>query len=155
MPAGLKPLIDGDLSERTFSYGIDTLGNFVPDYALYGTADVSDYYIAVEATNSADPVIEDGTVFWLNTDQNTTTGFSSIGAESNVLFIANADGTSPCLYIRADGQNLVSFAPFTFALSLDGKSLEVAIPRSLATPAVEQRKNVMRAPSRTARAEII
>ena len=36
------------------------------------------------------------------------------------------------LYTGAAGQNLVSPTPLTYALSPDGKSLEIAIPRSLA-----------------------
>jgi hypothetical protein len=46
VPAAFKPLIDGNLSEWTFSYGIDTPGNFVPGYALYGTSDACNYHIA-------------------------------------------------------------------------------------------------------------
>jgi serralysin len=139
VPAAFKPLIDGNLSEWSLAYQIDTPGNFVPGYTLYGTADAANYYIAVQATNSADPMIGAGTVFWLNTDQNTATGYSpfdNIGADYNVLFIANPDGSSsPYLYTGAAGQNLVSLTPLTYTLSPDGESLELAIPRSLVTPA--------------------
>ena len=38
MPAALKPLIDGNLSEWTFPYWIDTAANFVPRYALTSEA---------------------------------------------------------------------------------------------------------------------
>ena len=75
-----------------------------------------------------------GTTIWLNTDQNTATGYSpfgSIGADYNVTYVNGAF----YLYTGAAGQNLVSATPLTSALSPDGKSLEIAIPRSLLTPA--------------------
>jgi hypothetical protein len=100
---------------------------------LYGTVQNDTYLLAVEATDATDPVIGSGTIFWLNTDQNRTTGYSpfgQVGAEYNVLFVAGL----PYLYTDAAGQNLVSSTPLTYALSSDGKSLEIAIPRALMTP---------------------
>ncbi len=93
------------------------------------------YFIGIDATSASDLVIGAGTTIWLNTDQNTTTGYSpfgKIGAEYNVTYIPNTTGGGAFyLYTGAAAQNLVSATPLTTALSPDGKSLEIAIPRSL------------------------
>ena len=98
MPLPTKPKItvDGNLSDWTAADRIDNPANAVTGYALYGTADSSDYYIAIQATAATDPVIGPGTTIWLNTDQNTATGYSpfgSIGADYNVTFDASGPRT--------------------------------------------------------------
>src|SRR5689334_22060554 len=130
------PVIDGILSngEWTSAQRLDNASNAVAGYALYGTADASNYYMAIAATVSTDPAIGSGTTIWLNTDQNTSTGYSpfaSVGAEYNVTFISG----KPYLYTGAAAQNLVSATPLTYALSADQETLEIAIPRSMLTPA--------------------
>jgi serralysin len=134
--ATTKPAItvNGDFSDWIASELITTPANFVPGYSLYGTVQNDSYLIAVDATLATDPVIGAGTTIWLNTDQNTATGYSpfgSIGAEYNVTYVNG----SFYLYTGAAAQNLVSATALTAALSPDGKSLEIAIPRSLVTPA--------------------
>ena len=127
--------IDGDLTDWTAALAIDGTGNAVAGYALYGSVQADTYLIAIKATAATDQVIGAGTILWLNTDQNTATGYSpfgKIGAEYNVTF--NASGT-PYLYTGAAGQTLSSPAPLDYARSPDGKSLEIAIPRSLVTQA--------------------
>ncbi len=127
-------VVDGNLSDWTAAQRIDNPSNIVAGYALYGTVQSNTYLIAIQATAAADPVIGPGTTIWLNTDQNAATGYSpfdSIGADYNVTF--NALGI-PYLYTGAAGQTLVSATPLTYSLSPDGKSLEIAIPRSLVTP---------------------
>src|SRR6185312_10166476 len=126
--------VNGSFSDWNSAERIDNPANAVAGYALYGTADPNNYYIGIQATIGTDPVIGAGTTLWLNTDQNTATGYSpfaSIGADYNVT--PDASGV-PHLYTGAAGQNLVSTTPLTYALSSDGKSLEIAIPRSLVTP---------------------
>lgn len=126
--------VDGNLSDWTTAQLIDNPGNYVPGYNLYGTVANDTYYIAIQATSVNDPVIGAGTTIWLNTDQNNATGYSpfdSIGAEYNITYI----GGSFYLYTGAAAQNLVSYTPLTAALSPDGQSLEIAVPRSLLTPA--------------------
>ena len=125
--------VDGNFSDWTSAERIDNPVN-VAGYALYGTVQNDTYYIGIEATSATDPVIGAGTTIWLNTDQNTATGYSpfgSIGADYNVTYVNGAF----YLYTGAAAQNLVSATPLTSALSPDGKSLEIAIPRSLLTPA--------------------
>jgi serralysin len=125
--------VDGNLSEWTTDQLIETPANTVAGYNLYGTVENGTYYIAIQATSATDPVIGPGTTIWLNTDQNTATGYSpfgSIGADYNITNV----GGSFYLYTGAAGQNLVSATPLTAALSPNGESLEIAIPRSLVTP---------------------
>ena len=127
-------VVDGNLSDWTTTERIDNPSNFVAGYALYGTVQANNYLIGVQATVATDGKVGPGTTIWLNTDQNTTTGYSpfgNIGAEYNVTF--DATGT-PHLYTGAAGQTLVSSTPLAYALSADGESLEIAIPRSLLTP---------------------
>jgi serralysin len=125
--------VDGTFSDWTAAERIDNPSNLVAGYALYGTVQAGSYLIAVQAIAATDGVIGDGTTIWLNTDQNTTTGYSpfgNIGADYNVTFV----GGNPYLYTGAAAQNLVSSTPLSYALSSDGKSLEIAIPRGLVTP---------------------
>ncbi|MBV8589958.1 MAG: hypothetical protein JO212_07840 [Acetobacteraceae bacterium] len=122
--------IDENCSDWTSTERIDSLGDALPGCALYGTADSNDYYMAIKATVSIDPVIGPGTTIWLNTGQNGGTGYSpfdSIGADYNVTF--NASGV-PYLDTGAAGQKLISATPLTYALSPDGESLEIVYRRS-------------------------
>src|SRR5689334_394065 len=134
--ATTKPTItvDGNFSDWVASELITTPSNYVPGYSLYGTVQNDNYLIGIDATSTTDPVIGAGTTIWLNTDQNTATGYSpfgSIGADYNITYVNG----SFYLYTGAAGQNLVSATPLTAALSPDGKSLEIAVPRSLVMPA--------------------
>ena len=111
-----KPIIiDGNFSDWDSSELITTPANVVPGYSLYGTVQNDTYFIAVQATATTDPVIGAGTTIWLNTDQNTATGYSpyttsSIGADYNITTI---DG-SFYLYTGAAAENFVT-GPLTTA----------------------------------------
>jgi serralysin len=134
--ATTKPTIsvDGNFSDWDASELIATPSNYVPGYSLYGTVQNDNYVIGIDATSTTDPVIGAGTTIWLNTDQNTATGYSpfgSIGADYNITYVNG----SFYLYTGAAGQNLVSATPLTAALSPDGTSLEIAVPRSIVMPA--------------------
>ena len=125
--------VDGNLSDWNAAEIIDNPANAVPGYSLYGAVQNDTYFIAIQGTATTDPVIGAGTTIWLNTDQNTATGYSpfdSIGADYNITYVGGAF----YLYTGAAAQTLVSNTPLTAALSPDGKSLEIAIPRSLVTP---------------------
>ena len=127
--------VDGNFTDWTASELIDNPGDAVPGYSLYGTVQNDNYFIAIQGTGATDPVIGPGTTIWLNTDQNTTTGYSTatapLGADYNITFVNGAF----YLYTGSAAQTLVSATPLSAALSSDGKSLEIAIPRSLVTPA--------------------
>jgi hypothetical protein len=128
--------VNGTLVNWVAADEIDTPANYVANYELFGTVVSNTYAIAIQATAATDPKIGAGTTIWLNTDQNTATGYNlswaNIGADYNITF--NASGV-PYLYTGAAGQTLVSATPLTYALSPDGESLEIAVPRSLLTPA--------------------
>ena len=126
--------VDGSLSDWMAAQRIDNPVNVVSGYSLYGTVQNDTYLIGIGATSTTDPVIGGNTTIWLNTDQNTATGYSpfgSIGADYNVTYVNGAF----YLYTGAAAQTLVSATPLTAVLSQDGKSLEIAIPRSSITPA--------------------
>ncbi|HTI80394.1 MAG TPA: Ig-like domain-containing protein [Acetobacteraceae bacterium] len=135
-----KPLIavDGNLSDWTSADLISNPANAVPGYQLYGTVQDNAYIIGISATEITDSVVGANTTIWLNTDQNTATGYNlgwaNIGADYEIQF----DGSNtPYLYSYDTTTQLwtqVSSTPLTFAMSTDGESLEIAIPRSLLTP---------------------
>ena len=124
-----KPIIlNGAFDDWDSSELITTPANAVPGYSLYGTVQNDTYFIGIDATSLTDLAIGAGTTIWLNTDQNTTTGYSpfgKIGAEYNITYIPNATGVGGAfyLYTGAAAQTLVSTTPLTSALSADGKSL--------------------------------
>ncbi|MGJ4949680.1 hypothetical protein [Bradyrhizobium sp. HKCCYLS20291] len=139
--------LDGLFSDWSASESLTTAENTVAGYAVYGAL-ITDlqlgntYVIGIESTNSAEPVIASGTYIYLNTDQNTSTGYSpfgTVGAEYYVQFAPDATGTiQPYLYsVMSNGTPtlLNGGAPLNFGLSSTGQSLELAIPQSLLTPA--------------------
>ena len=84
-----------------------TPGNTVAGYQVYGAL-LNDatlgktYVIGIDATSATDPVIGAGTTIYLNTDQNTATGYSpfgNIGAEYEVVFAYGSNSQlEPFLY---------------------------------------------------------
>ena len=129
--------VNGDFSDWTTALRIDTMSNAVAGYVIYGTVAASTYLVGIQATTATDQVIGAGTTIWLNTDQNRMTGYSlpwgftNVGAEYNITF--DSTGT-PYLYTGGAGATLVSATPLSFALSADGKSLEIAVSKALVTP---------------------
>jgi hypothetical protein len=103
-------------------------------YALCGTAKNHTCYIAIQSTSMTDPVIGACTTIRLNAHQNRASDYSpfdSIVTDYNATYV---NGTF-YLYTRAAAQALVSAPPPTAPLSPGGKSLEIAMSRSLGTPA--------------------
>ena len=97
--------------------------------------------IGIDATVTTDPVIAANTFIYLNTDQNTATGYSpfgSVGAEYYVQFAADPNSElQPYLYsVTSAGvaTQLNGGAPLNFGVSSDGESIEIAIPQALLTP---------------------
>ena len=87
--------LDGTFSDWPAADIVTTPANVVAGYQVYG-AFLNDatlgntYVIGIDATASTDPVIGPGTIIYLNTDQNNTTGyelsFGNVGAEYEVQF---------------------------------------------------------------------
>ena len=101
--------------------------------------------IGIDATNPADPVIGPGTTIYLNTDQNTATGFSptfapgAVGADYEVQFHYGSNSAlEPFLYsISSDGRRAhwSTAAPrSTTACPATARASSYAIPQSLLTP---------------------
>ena len=137
--------LDGQFTDWPQNDFLMTPANTVAGYQVYGAL-IDDaklgknYVIGIEAT-ATDPVIAAGTVVYLNTDQNTATGYSpfgSVGAEYYVQFAADPTGVlQPYLYsVTSAGTatQLNSGAPLNFGVSANGESIEVAIPQTLLTP---------------------
>ena len=139
--------LDGQFTDWPAADAVMTSGNTVAGYQVYG-AFLNDatlgntYVIGIDATAATDPVIAAGTVIYLNTDQNNTTGYSpfgNVGAEYEVQFALDATGAlQPYLYsVTSAGvtTQLNGGAPLNAGFSSDGESVELAIPQALLTPA--------------------
>ena len=123
---------------------IMTAANTVAGYQVYG-AFVTDstlganYVIGIDATNSTtDPVIAPGTVIYLNTDQNNTTGYTALGAEYEVQFAFDSNNVLQAYLYSVTSAGVVAQlnggAPLNSGFSSNGQSVELAIPQSLLTP---------------------
>ena len=122
-------------------------GNTVTGYQVYG-AKLNDptlgetYVIGIDATATTDAVIGPNTIIYLNTDQNTATGYelsyANVGAEYEVQFAYGSNAElQPYLYsVTSAGVAtlLNGGAPLNFGISSNGESVEVAIPQALLTP---------------------
>ncbi|MCK5896106.1 MAG: hypothetical protein KAG20_04830, partial [Cocleimonas sp.] len=130
-------IIDGDLSDWSTTDRLEVYPK-VPEagFELYGRYESNNYKVAIHSLSGS---IDTSTTIWLNTDQDSTTGYLlwgiAAGAEYNINIAA--DG-KPYLYTGADGQNFVS-GPLTHVITSDGASgtvLELTLPETLiGTPA--------------------
>ncbi len=139
--------LDGTFTDWPAGDMVMTSTNTVAGYQVFGAllsdATLGDtYVIGIEATSSSGTVIGAGSTIYLNTDQNSATGFSpfgSVGAEYEVQFSYGPNGVlQPYLYaVGSTGVTtlLNGGAPLPFGISSNGESVEVAIPRALLTPA--------------------
>ena len=102
----------------------------VAGYELSGRYEDNSYKILLKRLNGS---ISTSTTFWLNTDQNSNTGYKIWGYAGGAEFNVNiaADG-KPYLYTDADGQTLVS-GPLnhTIVASGSGTNMELEIPENL------------------------
>ena len=151
--------LDGTFTDWPAADLVMTAANTVAGYQVYGaplndTALGGTYVIGIEATAiapataPAEPVIGPGTVIYLNTDQNNTTGYSpfgNVGTEYEVYFATDSTGAlQPYLYQITPAATagaaptltlLNGEAPLNSGFSSDGQSVELAIPQTLLTPA--------------------
>ena len=138
--------LDGQFADWPVTDSVERPGNTSANYQVFGalindTTLGKNYVIGIDATAATDPVIASNTFIYLNTDQNTATGFSpfgNVGAEYYVQFAPDPNGVlQPFLYSVTSGgvaTQLNGGAPLHFAASADGESIEVAIPQALLTP---------------------
>ena len=121
--------LDGALGDWSAANRLDTAADGVAGYEVYGQYTGNAFVFALRAP--AGVTIGTNTTFWLNTDQNTSTGYQiwgfAGGAEYNINI--GADGKL-ALYSGAAGQTLVSSA-IDYSLSADGTVLEFAVPSAL------------------------
>ena len=126
--------IDGSLVDWTAADRLETTVTQVLGYQIYGRVENDTFYLALSSALPIGP----NTTFWLNTDGNPTTGYQVFGAYTGAEFYINFDVDGvPHLYDALT--NLVvdnPTYPFTYALSADKLSLEIALPRSLLGPSV-------------------
>jgi serralysin len=120
--------LDGNLTDWKVVDRLDIFASQqVAGYQVFGKNTADGYVFAISSTTSE--VIGANTTIWLNTDGNKNTGYqvfgSTVGAEYNINIAA--DGT-PYLYGGAAGQTLIG--QVDFKRSSDGKTLEVAIPKT-------------------------
>ena len=121
--------LDGSLADWSAANRLDTAADGVAGYEVYGQYAGGDFVFALKAPTGVK--IGANTTFWLNTDQNTSTGYQiwgfAGGAEYNVNI--GADGkrrSTPAPPARS----LVS-AAIDYRLSADGTTLEFAVPSAL------------------------
>lgn len=118
--------LDGSLADWTAADQIDkTLSP--SGYDIYAKATGGSYVFALKAPAE----IGAGTTTWLNTDQNTATGYKIWGFAGGAEYNINFDATgTPRLYTGADGQTLVSGAVVSFGYSADKTVVEFAVASS-------------------------
>src|SRR3984885_5737281 len=121
--------LDGQFIDWPAADDIMTPANTVAGYQAYGALlnDATlgeNYVIGIDATIATDPVIAANTFIYLNTDQNTATGFSpfgNVGAEYYVQFSPDSNGVlEPYLYsVTSAGvaTELNGGAPLNFGIS--------------------------------------
>lgn len=137
--------LDGKFTDWSAGDTLERPGNTLANYQLHGAL-ITDatlgknYVIGIEAAVTTDPVIAANTFIYLNTDQNTASGFTpfgSVGAEYYVQFSADVNGIlQPYLYsVTSAGvaTQLNGGAPLHFGISSDGESIELAVPQALLT----------------------
>src|SRR4051794_27093378 len=93
--------LDGAFADWLASNMMMTPANSVAGYQVYGAllndqALGKTYVLGINATAATDLAIDAGTVIYLNTDQNVSTGYSpfgNIGAEFEIQFSLDPAGT--------------------------------------------------------------
>ena len=102
--------------------------------SLHGILIVGSVVFALQSPTPIGP----GTTAWLNTDQNTGTGFRIFGTTGGAEFNVDFDITgTPRLYTGAAGETRVAGVTLPFAFSADRTIVEFAVPLSaIGNPAV-------------------
>lgn len=125
-------VFDGLLTEWTVDQRLDNVpGKTVAGYELYGKVADDSFVFGLKSAVPIGP----NTTFWLNTDNNTATGYQIWGFAGGAEFNVNigADGVAR-LYSGADGQTLV--ATLDYKIASGGLSMEFSVPKALLGPAV-------------------
>jgi serralysin len=139
--------LDGTFADWPTTDMVMTAANPATGYQIYG-AFLNDatlgntYVIGIDATASTDPVIGAGTIIYLNTDQNNTTGYSlswaKVGAEYEVQFARDTAGVLQAYLYSVTSTGVTTLlnggAPLNTGFSSNGESVELAIPQALLTP---------------------
>ena len=131
LPAKPRIALDGSLTDWIASERIDY--NDLSGYSFYAQPQDDRFYFALSAPTAIGP----NTTFWLNTDQNTATGYQIFGNAGGAEYNVNikSDGTA-ALYSGAAGQTLV-LDNLQIAYSADRRTIEFAIPKAaIGTPSV-------------------
>jgi hypothetical protein len=123
--------IDGNLNDWSDLDRLDLPPGAVSEgYHVYGRFENDQFLLAFRA-DAGD--ISVGSTIWLNTDQDTTTGYLIFGAASGMEFNVNIHtDNKPYLYSGAAAQTFIT-GPLTHARGTDSngkKVLEIAIPNS-------------------------
>ncbi|BAZ44053.1 hypothetical protein NIES4102_10570 [Chondrocystis sp. NIES-4102] len=121
--------LDGNLADWTSNDRLDFLpGTGQPGYEVYGKLAGDTYVFAIKADGTA---IGANTTVWLNSDQNSATGYqifgSNFGAEYNINFFTD---NQPYLYTGAAGENFVSGA-LNHVYDASRQIVEFAVPVAL------------------------
>ena len=119
--------LDGALSDWTASDRIDT-GNAVADYEVYGKVAGDSYVFAIKAP--AGTTIGSGTTTWLNTDQNTSTGYQVFGYAGGVEYKVDLSGNTLTLSSVDTSGTATAIKVLDFGLSADGTTIEFAVPKT-------------------------
>ena len=138
--------LDGLFTDWLATDAVMTPENTVTGYQVYG-AFLDDatlgntYVIGIDATGT-EPAIGPGTVIYLNTDRNNTTGFSpfgNVGAEYEVQFALDSTGALQAYLYSVTSAGVTTLlnggAPLDAGFSTNSESVELAIPQTLLTPA--------------------
>ena len=125
-------VFDGLLTEWTADQRLDNVpGKTVAGYELYGKVADDSFVFGLKSAVPIGP----NTTFWLDTDNNTATGYQIWGFAGGAEFNVNigADGVAR-LYTGADGQTLV--ATLEYKIAPGGLSMEFSVPKALLGPSV-------------------
>ena len=126
-----KITIDGDKSDWNEDDRLDLgANNAVNDAELYGRYEDGKYKILLHDFTR---VISNNTTIWLNTDQNSNTGYKIWGFAGGAEYNINIDSNgTPFLYKNAAGQTYVS-GPLNYSTKIvsGGSILELEIPEAL------------------------
>ncbi|MGE7416221.1 polysaccharide deacetylase family protein [Methylobacterium tarhaniae] len=115
--------IDGNLSDWTTADLLTTTGA-PAGYQLYGELSGGSLSFAIKAPTA----LTTSSTIWLNTDKSTASGYNIWGLFPGYDYNINFTNGVPYLYTGADGQNLVSPTPLTYAYNADRTAVEVTVP---------------------------
>jgi len=123
-------IIDGNLNDWSDLDRLDLPpGSTSNDYDVYGRFENDQFLLAFRAETEE---ISAGSTFWLNTDQNTSTGYQVYGNIGGMEFNVNLIGDVPYLYSGGAAEVYISPLIYSHGVESSGKKvLEVAIPNSL------------------------